>query len=624
MIPRPVPRILLFGAALAFLGGCGSNDPKAPPDGGGPVARDEFQLEFTGLGDPTPGHYEAWFIADGETLSGGKFRVSSSGDILDLAGKTLANGVLRAPAGLDVTRSTQAFISLESDNDADPAPSKTRLLGGDFSGTSADLTVADSLALGIPLGSSTGQYVLDTPTTESRLDFNRGAAWITPGPDTLSPPTASLNLDTLPSGWSYEGWVMRPTGSGFIGYSTGRFRDGEGFDSDRAGQTAGPFGPDSDGDGRGDGYGFPGQDFVDSSGNVPPLVLDAGGLRLAVSVEPEPDNAASPFFITVLDAEIPAGTSQVTPTLTGLGPQGQGHFEAWARFPSGATTSIGKFRVDGGGVIRDLSGNPIGAFTVPGDLFLTQRMFVTVEAEGDANSTPSGSKVLEGLFSDSLLVSMLSSDSVLANGDVLTNPTFAAAYFLNTFTTADPADFGLGIWFYDPSKGPLDPDVPSLTLPILKAGWVFEGWVVRRSTGDAYSTGRFLSGSDTDSDRAGVTAGTFGPDLDGDGLADGPRFPGQDFVNAAGGVPAPLDLDSGDFRVLITIEPNPDSDPGPFILTLFEDDLVDSLGALITQPAPPATTFPAGSLSVARGPVLRSMTNVASSLPTGRVTVAGN
>ena len=626
MIPRPIPRILFLATTLAALAGCGSNDNEAaPPNGGGAVARDEFRLEFSGLGDPTPGHYEAWFVIDGVPHSGGKFRVSSSGDILDLAGKTLENGVMKVPTGLSVALSTHAFISLEPGNDADPAPSKTRLLGGVFSGTSADLTVADTLALGIALGASTGQYVLDTPTTESRLDFNRGMAWIIPGPDSLTPPTAALDLATLPdSGWSYEGWVMRPTNSGFISYSTGRFRQGVGFDSDRAGQTAGPFGPDLNGDGRGDGYDFPGQDFVDSSGNVPPLVLDAGGLRLAVSIEPDPDNAASPFFITVLDAEIPGATSAVTPALTGLGPLGLGHYEAWARFTSGATTSVGKFRVDGSGVLHDLSGSVIEGFTVPGDLFLTQRMFVTIESEGDANSTPSGSKLLEGLFSDSLLVSTLSSDSVLANGDTFTNPTFSAAYFLNTFTTQDTADFGQGIWFYHPSTGPLDPDLSSLRLPILKAGWVFEGWVIRRSTGDAYSTGRFLSGQDTDSDRAGLTAGPFGPDLDGDGLGDGPRFPGQDFVQAAGGVPGPLDLDSGDFSVRITIEPNPDNDPGPFILTLFEDDLVDSLGAFVTQPAPTGTTFPAGSLSVSRGPVLRPMTNVASSLPTGRVTVSGN
>jgi hypothetical protein len=416
---------------------------------------------------------------------------------------------------------------------------------------------------------------------------------------------------------------MRPTGSDFINFSAGRFTAADGFDSDRAGASAGPFGDDLDGDGRGDGYAFPAQDFVDTSGNVPPLVLDAGGFRAAVSLEPEPDNAAGPFFVLVLDAEIPAARSAVTATFDGLGPIGDGHFEAWARFAGNVNTSIGKFVVDGGGVVRDLAGDPIDSFDVPGDLYLSQRIFVTVEPEGDANALPSQSKLLDGPFSDSTLVALLEPDSSLVAGnDSLENPNFRATYSLFTYTTQDSADFGMGIWFFRPGRTQGAPDTAGLRLPILRVGWEFEGWVVHNPTGETYSTGKFFSSENSDRDFAGLTAGTFGPDLNGDGHADGPRFPGQEFVEPSGNVAAPLDLDNGEFGVLITIEPFPDNDPSPFVLRLFQDDVIDSLGAFASQSAEAGTEFPSGAAGVARGPESRTMTNVASSLPTGRVTVS--
>jgi hypothetical protein len=357
---------------------------------------------------------------------------------------------------------------------------------------------------------------------------------------------------------------------------------------------------------------------------VPPLVLDSGGFRAAVSVEPEPDNAAGPFFVRALDAEIPAARSTVTLSLEGLGPIGDGHFEAWARFAGNVNRSIGTFTVDGSGVLRDLSGAFIDSFDVAGDLFLSERIFVTVEKEGDADGVPSRSKLLDGRFSDSTLAAYLEPDSsLLANGDSLENPTFQATYFLNTYTSADSADFGSGLWYFRPGLSPGAPDTAGLRLPILRDGWEFEGWVVHKPTGDVYSTGKFFSADNSDRDFAGLTADTLGADLNGDGAADGPRFPGQEFVRAVGGVPT-LDLDNGEFGTFITIEPFPDNDPSPFVFRLFKDDLIDSLGAFATQSDSSGTEFPSGVANVARGPVLRAMSNVAADLPTGRVTISGD
>jgi hypothetical protein len=161
-----------------------------------------------------------------------------------------------------------------------------------------------------------------------------------------------------------------------------------------------------------------------------------------------------------------------------------------------------------------------------------------------------------------------------------------------------------------------------MTLPILREGWKYEGWVHRLSDGEDFSTGRFLSPSGADEDRAGVTADTFGIDIDLNGHADGPRFPGQDFILPTASVPAPFDLDSGDFGVFVSIEPNPDNDPGPFPVRFLENAAIDSVGRLVAVPlARPADARPSATVVISRGPQTLSMANRAAGLPSGTVTV---
>src|SRR5439155_16871676 len=58
-----------------------------------------------------------------------------------------------------------------------------------------------------------------------------------------------------------------------------------------------------------------------------------------------------------------------------------------------------------------------------------------------------------------------------------------------------------GIWWLDPGAG----SGPSLQLPALSAGWMYEGWVV--GPDGPVSTGRFGAPSGTDSDAGGPAAG---------------------------------------------------------------------------------------------------------------------
>ncbi|MFN0150287.1 MAG: hypothetical protein ACKVU1_06185 [bacterium] len=617
-------RTSILLAALLTGAACGSNDTTiAPPTDGRPTKRGEFALELTGLGDPSPSHYEAWFVVGGQPRSGGKFRVNAAGKVTDLAGREVTDGILRVNPADAINGATEFFISLEPGDDTSALPAPTRILGGAFSGASANLSVSHPRALGVSYSTADGSYFLNTPTTETVKDFNRGIVF-TLSDCAAGARDASATIAALPelpaAGWSYEGWVTRPTQGGVIAYSTGRFSDLCDFDSDRAGQGAGRFGSDENGDGLGDGLAFPAQDFVDSSGSIPPLVLDAGGFSAAVSLEPEPDNSAAPFFLTVLDAPIPAALSDVTLEPTGLAPIGGGHFEMWHRTRDGVNLSIGKFRLDTGGDIVDLSGAPITSFTAGGDLLLSLRIFITVETEGDSDAIPSRSIMLSGAVADSFAT--LKPDTAVTNA-IYDLSTLGGAYFLNTFTTADDTtDFDSGIWFYKESRSEEIGDSTTLALPVLRDGWVFEGWVARISTGEAYSTGRFLSTFDSDHDLAGATAGPDGIDINQDGRGDGPLFPGQEFVRVSGGIPGLLDLDGGDFRVFVTIEPGLDNDPGPFILPVMEDALIEPLGAFETQPlaqlnAPP----PRAAVRISRGPVTRPLTNRASVFPAGRVTI---
>ena len=91
----------------------------------------------------------------------------------------------------------------------------------------------------------------------------------------------------------------------------------------------------------------------------------------------------------------------------------------------------------------------------------------------------------------------------------------------------------------------------SLVLPELPEGWQYEGWVV--IDGTPVTTGRFLV-----ADEADFAAPFSGPEA-------GPPFPGEDFiVNAPVGLEFPTDL-SGMVAV-VSIEPEPDDGPAPFVL----------------------------------------------------------
>lgn len=101
-----------------------------------------------------------------------------------------------------------------------------------------------------------------------------------------------------------------------------------------------------------------------------------------------------------------------------------------------------------------------------------------------------------------------------------------------------------GVWFVSSST-----KVFSLELPDLGANQVYEGWIVDDCTGKKVSTGLFRANGSIDSDAAGKYAGPLALNF--------PPVPGSDFVTLG------HDLADGGHKVVITVEPYPDSDPNP-------------------------------------------------------------
>ncbi len=223
-----------------------------------------------------------------------------------------------------------------------------------------------------------------------------------------------------------------------------------------------------------------------------------------------------------------------------------GHYEGWA-IVDGAPVSTGKFNVNGDGMPVELGGGGvISEFDAGEDISEATDIKISIEPYGDADPGPSGLIIVEGMVESSMAVLK----TAVPGLDMLETMT-SGAYILATPSDndSDPNNDNEGIWWLTMPG----PEAGFQYLPDLGANWAYEGWVVDVSGGAPvpYSTGTFSMAEGEDSDAAGCMGG-------------GPPFPGQDFVEYQCG--PVLDLASGDFAAVLSIEPVPDNGPGPFLL----------------------------------------------------------
>jgi hypothetical protein len=191
-------------------------------------------------------------------------------------------------------------------------------LGGDLEGGSAVFTTESWLAFDVSLSEAAGRFVLGTPTDSDPENETSGIWFLDPSSGS---PLPGLNLPEAPVGWDYEGWVMvqgQPV-------STGKFFAGDEKDSGDpySGTEPAPT--------------FPGEDFLAQAPNGLTFPADLSGTSVFVTMEPWDTwdtEAQSPFFLRILEAQIPAEPVSGTPydmtPRTDLLPSGTATVQAWS------------------------------------------------------------------------------------------------------------------------------------------------------------------------------------------------------------------------------------------------------------------------------------------------------
>jgi len=230
----------------------------------------------------------------------------------------------------------------------------------------------------------------------------------------------------------------------------------------------------------------------------------------------------------------------VTLLAKGLSPLAGSFYELWV-IDGGRKFSAGSFNVDRSGRLVGRAGGS-ARLSSPIAAARADELAVTIEASPDRSRKPSGIVVLAGKVRGGRAALRFPAALAAASG----------SYFLASPTDSVVTNEMAGIWFLRETAG--GPS-PSLKLPRLPAGWVYEGWGVTQ--GKPLSTGRFVSPRGADR-----TARFSGP-------KPGPPFPGEDFLrNLPGGVSTPVNLADGSSMVVITLEPDLNGvDPtgaGPF------------------------------------------------------------
>jgi acyl-CoA-binding protein len=261
---------LLGLLSIAFLTSCDDDSNNA-------ATSKNLTLNFTGLEDLGANYkYEGWVMVNGKPVTTGVFSVNSNG----VPSQT---SFPISTANLDAA--TKFILTIEPFPDSDPNPTNTHILAGDFVSNSATLTIAAPEALGNNFTTAKGKYVLATPSDGDNNNEKSGVWFIG-----SLPPSAGLDLPTLPEGWKYEGWAVingKPI-------STGTFTKVSGADAFSG--FSGTLGTPP----------FPGEDFIKNAPSGVTFPTDLSGKTAVISIEPFPDNSTAPFSLKPLIATISA------------------------------------------------------------------------------------------------------------------------------------------------------------------------------------------------------------------------------------------------------------------------------------------------------------------------------
>lgn len=239
----------------------------------------DLTLNISGLEDLGNDYvYEGWIIVDGSPISTGRFSVDEYGSLSQNT-FTLDDD--------NLSDASTFILTIEPSVGDDPSPSEVHILAGDFSGNLGALSISHAAALGDDYITAVGKYILATPTDDLDTNENSGIWFLSLSSGS---PAVGLDLPTLPDGWKYEGWAVIDGNP----VSTGTFTEFNVADdfSGFSGVNSGPA--------------FPGEDFLLNAPSGVTFPTDLAGGTAVISIEPYPDNSASPFLLKPLVGSIPS------------------------------------------------------------------------------------------------------------------------------------------------------------------------------------------------------------------------------------------------------------------------------------------------------------------------------
>ncbi|WP_299891766.1 anti-sigma factor [uncultured Lacinutrix sp.] len=284
-----IKRMILGVLALGFLATSCSNDDDAIQI----PTNSSLTVDFSGLEALGSDYvYEGWIIVNGAPVSTGTFSSVTFPQTFQVSTTQLA-------------AATKFVLSIEPAVDPDPLPADTKILEGDFAG---DMATLDSNEIVGDFSTSTGEYILATPTDNDMTNESSGV-WFLNNSGTA--PVAGLSLPTLQPGWKYEGWAVIDG----TPLSTGTFTNVAATDdlAPYSGPVALPMPNGTDGF-------FPGEDFLLNAPTGMTFPVDLKGKTIVISVEPSPDNSPAPFTLKPLAHVVPATAMDHTPIGMGVGP----------------------------------------------------------------------------------------------------------------------------------------------------------------------------------------------------------------------------------------------------------------------------------------------------------------
>lgn len=275
-------KVLILALAL-FVLSCDNNDDDV-------METAQLTLNLVGLEELGNDYvYEGWIIVNGQPVSTGTFSSVTFPQSFTIDADQLE-------------MASTFVLSIEPSNDPDPSPAATKILAGDFSGSTASV---NSNGIVGDFSAATGTYILATPTDSDDTNEASGVWFLD---NSSGSAVAGLSLPTLPGGWKYEGWAVMNG----VPVSTGTFTDVADFDDNA--MTSMFKGTE------GDGPAFPGEDYLQNAPTGLLFPTDLKGATIVISVEPFPDNSPNPFTLKPLAHMVPNNAENHTAINMGVGP----------------------------------------------------------------------------------------------------------------------------------------------------------------------------------------------------------------------------------------------------------------------------------------------------------------